>query len=124
MLSSKETKMKSFGTGFTITNDVYQPLDKKIFGCNSKGQPYIHLATVHRGLKEYCAYADIEANKMWVEEVDPTSPGLFKKISDNQEFYDLIAFLHEHRLLEIGSRREIKAGKEGLSVFGKIPYTV
>ena len=55
--------MKSFGEGFKITNDVYQPLPPKIFKRNKRGNPYIHLATVHRGLKEYCAYSDLDENK-------------------------------------------------------------
>ena len=116
--------MKSFGTNFVVTNDVYQPLSTKHFPKNSKGNPYIHLATVHRGLKEYCAYADIDANKVWIEEVDPTHPGLFKKIQEDQEYYDLLAFLDDLRLLEIGSRREIKAGKQGLTLYVPQTHTV
>lgn len=105
----------SYGINFKIINDVYQPLNPLVFGKNKEGHPYVHLATIGRGFKEYCAYADVDANKVWIEEVDPKTPSLFKKIKDDNEFYDLMMFLDAHRLLEVGSRKEIKAGKEGLS---------
>lgn len=95
---------KAFGTSFTVVNDIVQPLDTKVF----RGGPWVHLATITRGMKEYMAFKHVRGRQTWIEEVDPTTPGLMKKIEDENEWRDLVAFLTAARLLEVGSRREIK----------------
>jgi len=95
---------KAFGTEFTIVRDVIQLLDLKVF----RGGPWIHLATVTRGLKEYMAFKHLKGSQVYVEEVDPTTPGLLKKIADENEWQDIVSFLTAARLLEVGNRREIK----------------
>ena len=95
---------KAFGTEFTIVRDVIQALDPKVF----QGGPWIHLATITRGFKEYMAFKHKTSRNVWVEEVDSTTPGLLKKITDDNEWDDIISFLTAGRLLEVGNRREMK----------------
>ena len=96
---------KAFGTNFVIVNDVVQKLNPKYFG----GGNFIHLATVIRGFKEYMAYRVENTNQVYIEEIDPKDPKLFRKIQDDSEWQDLALFLRDAKLLEIGSRREIKS---------------
>ena len=62
--------MKTFGTEFIIVNDVRQRLSNKIFG----GGPWLHIATVIRGLKEYlCFKKDIPGGQTYIEEFDSST---------------------------------------------------
>jgi hypothetical protein len=102
---------KSFGQDFILVNDVQQLLDPKIF----KGGPWVHLATVRRGLKEYCAFRPLKGRRAFIEEVDPTEPGLFKQIEDDTEWKDLHSFLLDRGCLLIsGIGHELKGGKHGI----------
>ena len=101
---------KVFGHEFVILNDVVQELDRNVF----LNGPWIHLATIRRGLREYMAFKHMYAKHTYVEIVDPKEPGLLKKISDDQEWHDVVSFLKAAQLLEVGGRREIKVGKSGL----------
>ncbi len=100
----------NFGaTEFVVVNDVRQPL---LTLSNTKtGKPYIHLATVRRGFREYMAYCDEDANKAWIEIVDPKETYLLKRIADDNEFADIEAFLHSKALLEITTSKEHKIAK-------------
>lgn len=102
---------KAFGTEFVLVNDVRQLLDPKIF----TGGPWVHLATVQRGLKEYMAFQKVYTDTVYIEEVDPKEPGLLKQIEDDIEFEDLYRFLLTHGHLAImGLQTEIKVDKAGL----------
>jgi len=99
---------KAFGTKFIIVNDVQQIFPAKIF----KGGPWLHIATVVRGLKEYCCFKHTPTDRVYLEEVDPTSPLLFKQISDHSEWNDLYLFLQERGVLAYITGKEIKVAKK------------
>ena len=99
---------QTFGTSFVIVSDVQQVLNPAVFG----GGPYVHLATVVKGLKEYCAFKHINSNRMYIEEVDPTDRNLFVRIKDDKEWADLYHFLKDAGVLELS--KEIKVGQAGL----------
>lgn len=98
----------SFGTKFIIVNDVQQALDPKKFG----GGHFVHHATIVRGFKEYMLYRQVGNHRLFIEEVDPKEPGLFKKIEDDIEWKELVSFCHASGLLDVA--KEIKVGKDGL----------
>ena len=102
---------KAFGHDFILVNDVRQllPMDK------FSGGPWVHLATVKRGLKEYMAFNKLGGRQAFIEEVDPKEPGLLKKIEDDAEWADLYRFLTERGCLIVaGAEHEIKGGREGV----------
>ena len=99
---------KSFGLDFVLINDVRQRLNPKIFA----GGPWLHLATVKRGLKEYMAFKKINEKFVYIEELDLTSPHLLKQIEDDNEYNELMQFLLERGCLTIsGKNKEIKMEK-------------
>lgn len=98
--------MKAFGTDFVVSNDVRQPL--VTLSATPTGKPYTHLATVHRGLREYMAYCDEDLNQAWVEVLDPKQPWLLERIDSDAEWNDVVMFLHSKGLLEIITGREMK----------------
>lgn len=75
------------------------------------GKPFYHLASISTGLREFVAYVDIQAWKVWIEEFDQTTYGL-KHIEDDQLFADLRDFLYEEKLLEIGSRKIVPISED------------
>jgi len=95
---------KAFGTDFVIINDVQQILNPKVFG----GGPWIHLATIVRGFKEYMCFKHQPTELVYIEEVDPTHPTLLKKIQDQTEFKDLEEFLTLRGILAIAKDKEFK----------------
>ena len=98
----------AFGTNFVIVNDVIQELPTSVFG----GGPWLHIATVVRGFKEYCCFRHVPSDKVYIEEVDPTSPTLFKQIKDANEWNDLRQHLEQKGILAFGVGREIKIAKQ------------
>jgi len=98
----------AFGTKFILVNDVIQPLPPKIFG----GGPWLHIATVVRGFKEYCCFKHVPTDKVYIEEVDSSSPTLFKLIADKNEWKDLYGFLQQKGILAIVAGKEIKIAKQ------------
>ena len=99
---------KAFGTKFILINDVQQILDPRTFG----GGPWLHLASVVRGFKEYMCFKHTPTDTIYIEELDASSPHLFKKIKDEAEFRDLEAFLKSLGILSIGTNMEYKVAKE------------
>jgi len=99
---------KSFGTKFILVNDIRQQLPPSIF----KGGPWLHLATVVRGFKEYCCFQHIPSSKVYIEEIDSSSPSLFKQIKDENEFQDLRRFLEQKAILAFAKNKEIKVAKK------------
>jgi len=99
---------KAFGTKFIVLNDVRQVLDSKVF----KGGPWLHLATVARGLKEYMAFKHyVPGGHIYIEEWD-SSTGQFKEVKSEAEYEDLYKFLFSKGLLlAICSDREMKIAK-------------
>lgn len=97
--------MKAFGTEFIILNSTlcHLPTPHR----TPDGEPYMHLATIRRGFKEYVAYMDARQQLVWIEEIDPSSSMFFKQIEDDKEWADLKDFLYDAKLLEIGIRREV-----------------
>ena len=98
----------AFGTKFILVNDVLQQLPTNIFG----GGPWLHIATVVRGFKEYCCFKHIPTDKVYIEEVDPHTPTLFKHIEDRNEWDDLYGFLQQRGILAISAGKEIKIAKQ------------
>lgn len=107
---------KAFGTEFIIVNQVVQELPAEVFG----GGPWMHLATVQRGTREYMAFKkagrNIEAtmaatgDPVWIEIVDPHEVAL-RKIEDDAEWEDVARFLLDSKLLEFGLRKEMHIDK-------------
>lgn len=83
---------------FKIIDNVRQMLDPKVV----YNDCILHIVTVSRGQKRYMAYVDTRTSNLYIEQLDPTFPGLFKVIEDDMEFSDLYFFLKENRYLEIG----------------------
>ena len=98
----------AFGTNFVIVNDVIQKLPPTIFG----GGPWLHIATIVRGFKEYCCFRHVPSDKVYIEEVDPTSAILFKQIEDVNEWNDLRQHLEQKGILAFGVGREVKIAKQ------------
>jgi hypothetical protein len=96
---------KAFGTKFIVVNDIRQPLNPQKFA----GGPWLHIATVVRGLKEYmCFKHDIPGGATYIEEFDSSS-GQFKRIDSEAEYQDLYQFLwSKGLLLEICKDKETK----------------
>jgi hypothetical protein len=87
---------QSFGTDFILVSEVRQELDPKVF----QGGPWIHLATVKRGFKEYVAFTHkFRQRGAYIEEIDIHEPGVFKRIEDNQLYADLWHFLDDRGCL-------------------------
>jgi len=101
----------AFGHNFIILNDVIQVLDPDVF----TGGPWLHLATVQRGLREYMAFKKTNSREVWIEIVDNQNQSL-EKIEDDSEWEDVAAFLHEAKLLEVGLRRDLHLAKSALFV--------
>jgi hypothetical protein len=99
---------KAFGTKFILVNDIQQILPPTLFG----GGPWLHLATVVRGFKEYCCFKNQTTHKVYIEEVDPSSKYLFKRIEDESEFQDLRRFLEQKAILAVATGKEIKIAKK------------
>lgn len=95
-----------------VVNAIRQPLTT--LSKTKSGRPYIHLATVKRGLKEYMAYVDEKQNRVWIEELDPSEPFLLKQIADDHEWADVRDFMFASGLLLIKVGEEIKVSKHGL----------
>ena len=87
--------MNAFGTKFMLVNKVRQFLPSPPF----QYQRFLHLATIVRGLKEYCAFADIESNSIYIEEVDARAANLFVKIQSDSEWRDLYGFLMQNDIV-------------------------
>jgi hypothetical protein len=98
---------EAFGTNFIVINDTQQILNPKIF----QNGPWMHIASVVRGLREYMCFKHVPTDAVYIEEVDPTIPTLFKKIKSDNEFNDLRDFLKEKGLLSFGVNREFKVAK-------------
>lgn len=98
---------QAFGIQFILVNDVQQYLDPtKVLG-----GPWIHLATVVRGFREYCCFKHAKTGEVYLEQIDPKEPGLFKKIEDPEEFDDLVNFLKDAGISIIGVGKEFKLKK-------------
>jgi hypothetical protein len=95
---------KAFGTKFLVINDGQQALNPAVFG----GGPWLHLVSFVRGLKEYICFKHVPTDQIYIEELDPTNPSLFKMIDSQAEFEDAQAFLKERGYLEIGTNKEFK----------------
>jgi len=99
---------KSFGTKFILINEIQQKLPPEIFG----GGPWLHIATILRGFKEYCCFKHIPTDKVYIEEVHATSDTIFKQIKDPQEWQDLYSFLQGKGVLAYITGKEIKIAKK------------
>lgn len=94
---------KAWGFDFVMVNDVQQVLDPKVF----RNGPWLHLATVRRGFKEYMAFRRANENQVYMEEVDPKEPGLLKRISDDKEWAALYHFLKAADVFRVNGDRKI-----------------
>lgn len=103
---------------FMIINDVQQNLNTKIF----KNGPWLHLATVttpsksfgatFSPFKEYICFKHVSTNKIYIEELDFSSPGILKQIKDDSLFNDLAQFLTQKGILSFGINKEFKVAKK------------
>lgn len=93
----------AFGHKFILVNDIRTPLDVMTF----RGGPWVHLATVKRGLKEYVAIQHATTGKVYVEEVDEKEPGLFKRIKEDAEWADVYRFLKAAGIFAVDSEKKI-----------------
>ena len=100
--------MSAFGTKFILVGDVQFLLPPEVFG----GGPWLHLATVHRGLKKYICMKHNPTGKTYIEEMDDKEPTLFKTIKDDQEWKDLYDFLMMHGVLKFEMGKEYKVAKQ------------
>jgi hypothetical protein len=98
----------SFGTKFILLNDVQAFLPIEVFG----GGPWIHLATIGRGIKKYICLKHSATGKTYIEEIDEKEPALFKKIEDDKEWADIYRFLDMHKLLKFEMGKEYKIAKQ------------
>lgn len=96
----------TFGSKFILVNDVRQTLPPEIFG----GGPWIHLATVKRGFKEYCCFKHYLTDKIYIEEFDQEK--CFVRIEDDNEWKELYQFLLNAGVLYTGSNKEFKIATE------------
>lgn len=96
--------MTAFGTRFIILNDIQQQLNPKFFS----GGPWLHLASIGRGFKEYMLFRHVPSGKIYLEEIDVKIPTLFKKIEDTQEWKELSEFCEASGLLSFNTDNEFK----------------
>lgn len=99
---------------FLIVNDVQQILPPSKFG----GGPWIHLATVMTPPKniggkgyparEFICFKHKVNHKTYIEEVDLTSPGYIKRISDESLWKELAEFLTNKSILASAAGKEFK----------------
>jgi hypothetical protein len=83
--------------GFQLINRTEFAMSASVFA----GGPWIHLATVRRREKEYCAIRHGSTGKVYLERIDNNTPGLFMKIESDAEWADLYRFLDENRIFSI-----------------------
>jgi hypothetical protein len=94
--------MKSFGLNFILVNDVRQQLSRHY----PEAQ---HLGTFVRGLDEYIVFS-IDKN-LYIEKLERNRATLaFKRIDDESEFADALAFATAAGLTSMQHRGEIKIG--------------
>lgn len=97
--------MKSFGTDFVLINDTIQRLDKHI---PLPGGPYIHLATIMRGLDEYIIYRQASSYKAYMEKVGRNQAEIIlEQIDDDLEWAELYKFAESAGIFRL-DRDEIK----------------
>lgn len=99
---------------FLIVNDVQQILPPAKFG----GGPWIHLATVTipprniggkgYAAREFICFKHKINHKTYIEEVDLTSPGIIKKIKDDNLWKELAEFLTNKGILAAAAGKEFK----------------
>jgi hypothetical protein len=96
--------MNTFGTDFILVTDVRQELPAKVFA----GGPWIHLATVKRGFKEYvCFTHKFRHNKTYIEEIDIHNRDVFIRIEEDNLWKDLYHFLLDRGCLTVGKFKQV-----------------
>jgi len=99
---------------FLIVNDVQQILPPQKFG----GGPWIHLATITTPPKsftgkvyparEFICFKHKITHKTYIEEVDLSSPGVIKKITEDSLWRELAEFLTNRSILAAAAGKEFK----------------
>jgi len=80
---------------FIIINDIRQKLPDHLHN-----GPWIHHATIKRGLKEYIVFRNQASGKIYLEEVEQHRATLvLQEIKDDQEWKDLYHFARNAGLL-------------------------
>ena len=100
----------AFGHNFVLVSKTRQLLPSPPF----VGGPWVHMATVVRGFKEYCAFVHQPTNKLYIECVDPSDPNLFVSIQDDVEWADLYRFLLDQGAISTGRDQVFEVGEAGL----------
>lgn len=87
---------------YIIVNDIRQPIPI------ADGGPWIHHATIKRGLKEYIIFRHKPTGKVYLEQVESHRATLvLQKIEDDREWADLYSFARAAGLLD-AMNEEIK----------------
>lgn len=101
-------------TEFTLINKVYQEIRHPNI-IVPDGTKFYHLATVKRRNKEYIATLLVgpRDHTCYLMEVQQ-SPLDFITIKDDNEFYELLLFLRDQKVLGLSVDNELDFGSEGL----------
>lgn len=89
---------------FKLISKVRINLPETLF----KGGPWVHLATVTRGLREYVCLLHGPTQEVYVEEI--TATGNFNKIEDESLWQDLVKFLVSKGVVGFIKDREVVQG--------------
>jgi hypothetical protein len=73
-----------------------------------KGGPWVHLATVMRGFKEYVCLLHEPTQEVYIEEISAT--GEFSKIQDESLWQDLVKFLVSKGVVGFTKGKEVVQG--------------
>lgn len=92
--------MKSWGSNFIIVNDVIQPMKRSL-----PNGPWMHHATIQRGLDEYILFRQVNTNKMFLEKVVRNQVNIYLEyIDDEMEWQELFTFCKEAGLFSAASK--------------------
>ena len=92
---------------FIIVNDIRQPMPDHLHN-----GPWIHHATIKRGLKEYIVFRHGPSGRIFLEEVEQHRATLvLNQIKDNQEWKDLYNFALNAGLL-VAMGPEVKVAND------------
>lgn len=75
-----------------ISSDIYQ------LTMGNSPIKWLHLATIHHGVREYMCFLEVAGNNCYIEEV---TGGQLTRIEDDQLANDLVKFCDEHGLTSI-----------------------
>lgn len=78
--------------------DRIKVVNSSVFPLNGTNGRYVHLASMHKGLREYMCFIDKRLQRVFIEQI---SGGHLEFIEDQQLAEELAAFLQERGLLSM-----------------------